>query len=154
VTSEAHRRLRTVLGRRDLRVLFSAALISLTEIWAHSVALAAFVFDLRPGDCLGEIGGLEGIARTATVTTTAAYTLFRLDGADFLDALTTVPSAATLLDARRARLATTRRRCRHVSPHRRQRPPTRAGTHRRAHLRRVRALHRRRRASAPRKDRR
>jgi len=69
---------------------------------------ARVLADLGPGDYFGEIGVLEGIPRTATVTTTAPSRLFRLGAADFLDALTIVPPASTLLDVARARLATAR----------------------------------------------
>ena len=67
-----------------------------------------FLSDLGPGDFFGEIGVLEGIPRTATVTSTSQCRVYRLGATDFLDALTTVPPASTLLDVARARLATTR----------------------------------------------
>jgi CRP-like cAMP-binding protein len=54
----------------------------------------------------GEIGLLERIPRTATVTAEAPTRCYRIDGEEFLEALTTTPPAASLLEGARARLAT------------------------------------------------
>jgi CRP-like cAMP-binding protein/MFS family permease len=54
----------------------------------------------------GEIGLLERIPRTATVTAEAATRCYRIDGEAFLDALTTTPPATSLLEGARSRLAT------------------------------------------------
>lgn len=43
----------------------------------------------------GEIGLLQGIPRTATVTTTESARLWRISGGDFLDALTETPLSAS-----------------------------------------------------------
>jgi CRP-like cAMP-binding protein len=79
------------------------------RVTAHGAAQGGerFLRDLGPGDYFGEIGVLEGIPRTATVTATAPSDLYRLDAQDFLEALTAVPPASTLLDVARTRLATT-----------------------------------------------
>lgn len=81
------------------------------RVTAHGAAehpgTERFLRDLGSGDYFGEIGVLEGIPRTATVTATGASQLYRLSAEDFLDALTAVPPASTLLDVARARLATT-----------------------------------------------
>ncbi len=81
------------------------------RVTAHGGAADAgaerFLAELGPGDYFGEIGVLEGIPRTATVTALGEADLYRLGAQDFLDALTTVPPASTLLDVARARLATT-----------------------------------------------
>jgi len=65
-----------------------------------------FLRELGAGDYFGEIGVLEGIPRTATVAATTECHLYRIEASDFLDALTAVPPASTLLDVTRARLAT------------------------------------------------
>ncbi len=59
---------------------------------------------LAVGDVVGEIGILEGIARTATVTTTDAVRLLRIDGQSFLDALVNSAPSATLLGRAGVRL--------------------------------------------------
>jgi CRP-like cAMP-binding protein len=54
----------------------------------------------------GEIGLLERIPRTATVTAEAPTRCYRIDGDEFLAALTTTPAATSLLEGARSRLAT------------------------------------------------
>jgi CRP-like cAMP-binding protein len=53
----------------------------------------------------GEIGLIERIPRTATVTAEAATRCYRIDGEEFLAALTTTPPAASMLEGARTRLA-------------------------------------------------
>jgi hypothetical protein len=55
----------------------------------------------------GEIGLLERIPRTATVTTLSNVTLHRIDGESFLDALTTTPASPAFAESARLRLART-----------------------------------------------
>jgi MFS family permease len=55
----------------------------------------------------GEIGLLERIPRTATVTTLSDVTLHRIDGESFLDALTTTPASPAFAESARLRLART-----------------------------------------------
>jgi len=62
---------------------------------------------LGPGDYFGEIGVLERIPRTATVNATEPSRVLRIDGEDFLEALTTATASATLLEGARSRLART-----------------------------------------------
>jgi predicted MFS family arabinose efflux permease len=62
---------------------------------------------MGPGTYFGEIGLLERIARTATVTATQECRCYRIDGDAFLDALTAAPPAASLLEGARTRLART-----------------------------------------------
>ena len=52
-------------------------------------ARARTVNTLGPGDYFGEIGLLEGIPRTATVTTTTDAELLRISGSEFLDLVNT-----------------------------------------------------------------
>jgi MFS family permease len=59
------------------------------------------------GSYFGEIGVLEGIPRTATVTAAEPCTLLRLDGEAFLEALTAGPSTGTLVEDARSRLQRT-----------------------------------------------
>ncbi|MDA8297499.1 MAG: MFS transporter [Actinomycetota bacterium] len=59
---------------------------------------------LGVGDVVGEIGILEGIARTATVTSAATVRLLRIDGPSFLDALVNSAPSPTLLGRAEARL--------------------------------------------------
>jgi MFS family permease len=54
----------------------------------------------------GEIGLLERIPRTATVTAEVDTSCWRIDGEAFLGALTTTPAATSLLEGARTRLAT------------------------------------------------
>jgi predicted MFS family arabinose efflux permease len=55
----------------------------------------------------GEIGLLQRIPRTATVTALSDVTLQRIDGASFLDALTTTPASPAFVESARLRLAGT-----------------------------------------------
>ncbi len=60
-----------------------------------------------PGAYFGEIGLLEGIPRTATVTAAGQGRLLRVDGEEFLDALTSAVASPMLLEGARTRLART-----------------------------------------------
>jgi MFS family permease len=55
----------------------------------------------------GEIGLLEQIPRTATVTTTTETTLYRIDGDTFHDALTAAPASPAFAESARLRRART-----------------------------------------------
>jgi MFS family permease len=55
----------------------------------------------------GEIGVLEGIPRTATVTAVTDVRLWRIDGAALLEALTSTPPSSSLMENARSRLALT-----------------------------------------------
>ncbi|MEO6857482.1 MAG: MFS transporter [Solirubrobacteraceae bacterium] len=55
----------------------------------------------------GEIGVLERIPRTATVTALKPDTVLRIDGDAFLDALTASPASSSLMENARGRLALT-----------------------------------------------
>jgi CRP-like cAMP-binding protein len=61
---------------------------------------------LHGGDWFGEIGLLEGLRRTATVSATSDCTLYRIGGQAFLEAFAQLPPSPTLLDSVSARLAT------------------------------------------------
>jgi MFS family permease len=63
---------------------------------------------LHEGDWFGEIGLLEGVARTATVRTTTDAVLWRIDGDDFLNAVNQMPViSGALLSGVVGRLART-----------------------------------------------
>jgi CRP-like cAMP-binding protein/MFS family permease len=62
---------------------------------------------MEPGTYFGEIGLLERIPRTATVTALEEVELYRIDGNAFLDALATSSPTSTLLAGARMRLART-----------------------------------------------
>lgn len=62
---------------------------------------------LGPGTYFGEIGLIEHIPRIATVTASTACTLLRIDGQDFLDALTNLSASPSLLEGVRTRQALT-----------------------------------------------
>jgi len=62
--------LRAVLRRRDLRILFGAATISLTGSWAYSVALATFVFERTHSLTLV---GVASLARFVPALLLSAY---------------------------------------------------------------------------------
>jgi MFS family permease len=59
------------------------------------------------GSYFGEIGLLENIPRTATITALTACTLYRIDGADFTEALTNLSASTSLLEGAKTRLALT-----------------------------------------------
>ena len=63
--------------------------------------------DLGAGDYFGEIGLLERIPRTASVTAVGAASLLRVDGAAFLEALTASKPSVALLDGAALRLRRT-----------------------------------------------
>jgi CRP-like cAMP-binding protein len=62
---------------------------------------------LGPGDYFGEIGLLHRMERTATVTALSPCRLLRVDGAAFLDALSSGVASPSLLEGAQARLART-----------------------------------------------
>jgi MFS family permease len=62
---------------------------------------------MEPGSYFGEIGLLERIPRTATVTAVEECELYRIAGDDFLDALSTAAAGTSLLEGARTRLART-----------------------------------------------
>jgi predicted MFS family arabinose efflux permease len=62
---------------------------------------------LGPGDYFGEIGLLEHIDRTATVTASSPSRVLRIGGEEFLDALTASAASSSLLEGARVRLART-----------------------------------------------
>ncbi|HYO31968.1 MAG TPA: MFS transporter [Nocardioidaceae bacterium] len=63
--------------------------------------------DLSAGDYFGEIGLIEQIPRTATVTPTTKTVLLRIDGSAFLEALTQSAPSPALLDGASLRLRKT-----------------------------------------------
>jgi CRP-like cAMP-binding protein len=63
--------------------------------------------EMEPGTYFGEIGLLEKIPRTATVTALEETELYRIEGDDFLDALASAPATNSLLASARMRLART-----------------------------------------------
>ena len=62
---------------------------------------------MGPNTYFGEIGLLERIPRTATVTAATECRAYRIDGDEFLDALAAAPPATTLLEVAGGRLART-----------------------------------------------
>jgi CRP-like cAMP-binding protein len=80
------------------------------EVGVRARGEGAVEQDLPPmtsGAYFGEIGLLERIPRTATVTATRPSRLLRIDGDAFVDALTNVPASTALLEGARSRLART-----------------------------------------------
>jgi hypothetical protein len=67
----------------------------------------AVLREMEPGTYFGEIGVLEGIPRTATVTAIEPCHCLRIEGDAFLAAITAGPTATTLLEDARSRLART-----------------------------------------------
>jgi CRP-like cAMP-binding protein/predicted MFS family arabinose efflux permease len=72
---------------------------------APGVDATAALAVLTAPSYFGEIGLLEQIPRTATVTTLGAVTLMRIDGATFLEALTASPASPAFAESARLRLA-------------------------------------------------
>ena len=62
---------------------------------------------LAAGSYFGEIGLLAHVPRTATVTASTDCTLLRVDGSDFVDALTNLSASPSLLEGARTRLRLT-----------------------------------------------
>lgn len=62
---------------------------------------------MAAGTYFGEIGLLERMPRTATVTAAQDCRCYRIDGDAFLEALTATPPATTLIEGARSRLALT-----------------------------------------------
>jgi CRP-like cAMP-binding protein len=62
---------------------------------------------MSPPSLFGEIGILEGIPRTATVTAVGDCECLRIDGDDFLQALTSSPPSSSLMENASSRLALT-----------------------------------------------
>jgi len=62
---------------------------------------------LGEGDYFGEIGLLEQIPRTATVVASVPSKVLRVDGEEFLEALTSASASTSLLEGARVRLART-----------------------------------------------
>ena len=62
---------------------------------------------LTSPDYVGEIGLLENLLRTATVTATAPSTVLRINGAEFVDALTLIALSSSALGGVQTRLART-----------------------------------------------
>src|SRR3954447_4275993 len=67
----------------------------------------AVLREMGPATYFGEIGVLEGIPRTATVTTLEPSHILRIEGDAFLAAVTAGPTPTTLLEDARSRLART-----------------------------------------------
>ena len=63
--------------------------------------------DMTAGDYFGEIGLIERIPRTATVTAETEATLLRVDGASFLEALTAAKPSSAIIDGAAVRLKRT-----------------------------------------------
>lgn len=62
---------------------------------------------MGPGSWFGEIGLLQRIPRTATVTAATDSRVLRLSGEDFLGSLSTTPASTALLEGARVRMART-----------------------------------------------
>ena len=67
----------------------------------------ALLREMGPGTYFGEIGVLEGIPRTATVTAIEPCDCLRIEGDAFLTAITAGPTPTTLLEDARSRLTRT-----------------------------------------------
>jgi len=70
---------------------------------------------MRSGAWFGEIGLLQSIPRTATVTATRSSRVLRISGEDFLSCLLDAPASAALLEGARSRLARTQPDRRHTA---------------------------------------
>ena len=68
---------------------------------------ATWLRTLGPGSYFGEIGLLGRVPRTATVTAATDCSLLRIEGDDFIDALTNLSASPSLLEGARTRLSLT-----------------------------------------------
>jgi hypothetical protein len=66
-----------------------------------------FIRTMGPGEYFGELGLLERIPRTATVTARSACELYRLDGAAFVEALAAARPTGAVIEVASSRLAVT-----------------------------------------------
>jgi CRP-like cAMP-binding protein len=80
---------------------------SMTVTGRGGSARSTVLRTLRPGGYFGEIGLIEGIARTATVTAAEPSRVLRVGGDDFVAALTESTPSAALLEGASMRLRTT-----------------------------------------------
>ncbi len=70
---------------------------------------AAPLATIGPDGVFGEVGLLENVPRTATVTAVAQSELLRIEGPAFLDAVTAAPLSSATLEGARARFGAGRR---------------------------------------------
>lgn len=80
---------------------------AMTVHWHGALAENRDLPSLSAGDYFGEIGLIEHIPRTATVVASAPSRLLRIEGADFLAALTAASASRSMLEGARVRLART-----------------------------------------------
>jgi hypothetical protein len=74
-------------------------------VFAGRGEAARFITSLGAASWFGEIAALTGAPRTATVVTSRASTLFRIEAESFREALENVPPSPSLLDGAAARLS-------------------------------------------------
>jgi CRP-like cAMP-binding protein len=89
----------------DALYVITGGRVAVTAVGEHD--REEVVRAMGPGTYFGEIGLLEAIPRTATVTAVESTTCWRIDGETFLDALTAAPPPRSLVEGARARLART-----------------------------------------------
>jgi CRP-like cAMP-binding protein len=77
------------------------------EVTAHGDGPEHTLAELSAPSYFGEIGVLERIPRTATVTALTDCQCLRIDGETLLEALTTSPASSSLMETARGRLAAT-----------------------------------------------
>jgi MFS family permease len=94
----------------------------LTDGWLDVTAVGenrtepVFLRTLEPVSYAGEIGLIGHVPRTATVTAQSQCSLLRIDGDDFLDALTNLSASPSLLEGASTRLAVTHPSSRVLEP--------------------------------------
>ena len=76
--------------------------------WHAGTAEERELAALGPGDYFGEVGLIQHVPRTATVTATSPSRLLRVPGEAFLEALSSGVASPSLLEGAKARLASTR----------------------------------------------
>ena len=81
----------------DFFVILSGAMEVLST--GESGSAPVKVRELGAGDYAGEIGLIERIPRTATVRATADSAVYRIEGQDFLDAVSSAPTMSSALSA-------------------------------------------------------
>jgi len=87
--------------RADALYVIKTGAVDVRSGWRWVAALGA-------GDWFGELGLLEGVPRTATVTASEPCTLLRIDGDAFVDSLSAAPLASTALEGARTRFIAVR----------------------------------------------
>jgi len=94
-------------GASDAFYVVEDGELDVTAVGERGTGAPVRLRTLGAGTYFGEIGLIGHIPRTATVTANTTCHLLRIDGQDFLDALTNLSASPSLLEGARTRLSLT-----------------------------------------------